>query len=296
MKNRMIILEDGFEQVPYNHNGFPVFTGSGWLSGYPGMEAAYHWHSDWEFCRVRKGHMACCINGRSVPLQEGQLLFINSGQLHKNFSPDGTDCMYDCILLHPSLVCGKFSAVDEGVRRITENSGFQYYVYDSGSAIHKQLDTLFGGIYSHMSSADPIHLLNVQAMTFSIACLLLENMPENDSMVNLDNRIPALRDMTGFIQAHYAEKLLVSDICRAANVSAGTCHNLFRRYLGMTPQRYLLLYRLEKASVLLKNTNLGMGHIAAATGFGGASYFSECFRSQYGMSPTEFRNSQPQNR
>ena len=102
--------------------------------------------------------------------------------------------------------------------------------------------------------------------------------------------IDAMRGMMGYIQLHYSEKILVSDISRAGKVGSSTCHALFRKLLGTSPMRYLQDYRMEKAAKLLTSTETSVSDIAEMTGFASPSYFTECFREKYAATPTAYRN------
>ncbi len=117
---------------------------------------------------------------------------------------------------------------------------------------------------------------------------LLKNISfgKNNS-INGDD-LKSMREMMGYIQMHYVEKILVSDISREGKVGNSTCHSLFRRFLGMSPMKYLLNYRLDKAVDLLENTYAPMSEIAEKTGFASPSYFAECFKEKYALTPSVY--------
>ncbi len=52
---------------------------------------------------------------------------------------------------------------------------------------------------------------------------------------------------------------------------------------------YIRRRRLEKAKFMLLNTNMTMGEIQVMCGFDSPSYFSRAFKTEYGVSPTEYR-------
>ena len=61
----------------------------------------------------------------------------------------------------------------------------------------------------------------------------------------------------------------------------------------MTPNDFVLNYRLKQATVLLKeNPGLQIADIAIQLGFGSSRYFSRCFKACYGMTPGEYRKKQ----
>ncbi len=73
----------------------------GRLRDFPRMRAACHWHDDLEFIRILAGSMTCYVDGATVAVGPGHGLFVNSCRLHFGYSPDGTDCLFICVLFHP---------------------------------------------------------------------------------------------------------------------------------------------------------------------------------------------------
>ena len=64
---------------------------------------------------------------------------------------------------------------------------------------------------------------------------------------------------------------------------------LFRRYLDRTPTRYYLELRLNRARLLLLQTDMSVLDVALACGFVSASHFSKCYRDVYGRTPRDQR-------
>ncbi len=56
----------------------------------------------------------------------------------------------------------------------------------------------------------------------------------------------AIWKMTGFIQDHYDLKITLSDIAAAGSICRSRCCELFSKYIGQTPNTYLVRYRIQK--------------------------------------------------
>ena len=63
---------------------------------------------------------------------------------------------------------------------------------------------------------------------------------------------------------------------------------------GITPNEYLRNMRLKRAAELLLDDRVSVAEVAYKTGFVDPSYFTRCFRSYYGMTPTQFQNKAPE--
>ena len=93
--------------------------------------------------------------------------------------------------------------------------------------------------------------------------------------------------------ARYFEPLTVSDLARAAGLSAAHFSREFRRTFGEAPHQYLLTRRLERAAALLRNTDRTVTEICFAVGLGSLGSFVTSFGRMYGMTPLAYRAAFP---
>jgi len=57
---------------------------------------------------------------------------------------------------------------------------------------------------------------------------------------------------------------------------------------GQTPREFITSIRLKRAIQLLENDGMTISEIAYQTGFSDPAYFSNCFKKQFGQSPSEY--------
>lgn len=110
------------------------------------------------------------------------------------------------------------------------------------------------------------------------------------SAVGLSNREMILQ-AAKTLREHYDQPLCLDDLLGTAAVSKSYFLRLFRQYMGTTPYNYLLCYRITQAKELLVLTDLPVGSIARAVGFGDESNFSTRFTAMTGQSPLQYRKS-----
>ena len=65
--------------------------------------------------------------------------------------------------------------------------------------------------------------------------------------------------------------------------------SLFQKYLGMSPQQFLIQFRITKAAQLLVETNLSVADISRSCGYNDSLAFSKSFKKIKSLSPTDFR-------
>lgn len=89
------------------------------------------------------------------------------------------------------------------------------------------------------------------------------------------------------------DDLSVSQAAKASGLSASRMRTVFREKMGLSPKRYQLKIRLDRAAELLVSTQTTIVEIAQQVGFRTAAAFSTAFVRAYGLPPTKFRNSGP---
>lgn len=84
---------------------------------------------------------------------------------------------------------------------------------------------------------------------------------------------------------HNSVASLASQLC----VEPRTLYNLFLRYAGCSPKKYLKNYCMDHAKYLLLHTTKGIGQISDEIGFSNQFHFSRMFRETIGMTPSQYR-------
>ena len=66
---------------------------------------------------------------------------------------------------------------------------------------------------------------------------------------------------------------------------------MFKEETGMYFSDYISMLRIRKAKMLLETTHQSVGDIARQVGIYDVSYFTQCFKKQVRLSPTQYRQS-----
>ncbi len=91
------------------------------------------------------------------------------------------------------------------------------------------------------------------------------------------------------MDAASAEDWPVQRLAAVSGVSEAHFARSFKRAFGVPPHRYLLTRRIERATALLRDTDLSITEIAFHTGWQSLGTFGRTFRDITGESPSEIR-------
>jgi AraC family transcriptional regulator of arabinose operon len=97
-----------------------------------------------------------------------------------------------------------------------------------------------------------------------------------------------IRHAVSFIEMNYAS-ITVNDVVEYIGFTRSYFTTIFKKKTGISPQDYLMQYRLKNASRLLLETDLPVHVIAEKVGYDDPLYFSKLFRKTYRVSPRAYR-------
>ncbi|MCG7537178.1 ATP-binding protein [Pseudoalteromonas sp. OOF1S-7] len=102
-----------------------------------------------------------------------------------------------------------------------------------------------------------------------------------------------IEQLEQWLAAHYADQsLTIKAILPTVAMSERQLQRKFKALLGQTFSEYVKKFRLNKGAEMLSD-GMSVTQVAFECGFSSQSYFSLCFKAQYGIAPSQFH---PQSR
>lgn len=98
-----------------------------------------------------------------------------------------------------------------------------------------------------------------------------------------------IREAVNFIERRYQDAITVDDMAHHCNLNKQYFSRLFKKELNISPQQFLIQYRLSKSCELLRNTTMTLHDIAREVGYSNQFNYSIAFKRQYQQSPTMWR-------
>ena len=226
--------------------------------------------------------------GLSTNLKKKEALFINKGALHmsNDMSEDGeyvTLTFPEELLFFFKESRMKYKYVWPYTRmdflrcyEIKEENEIISYLYD---------------IYNIYLNGSDMFEYDVSILITMIWRDLVKSLSKIDFIPNKKDveRQERVQVMLVYIHTHYADELSLKDIADAGMMSIAQCNRCFNKMLNVTPYEYLIQYRLQKATNLLKDATLNVTEISEIVGFNNVTHFIQAFKKVYGISPKKYR-------
>lgn len=236
-----------------------------------------HFHEYYVIGFVEKGERTLFCRNREYHLKKGNIVLFHPGDSHACAQTDGGSFDYRGFHISQNVM-SKLSG------EITEKNklpGFSQNVMNDAE-LAGYLKPLHELVMRGSKEFEKEELL------LFMLSLLLEKYGQPFENVTLECR-KEIDEACAFLQAHYAERISLEQICESVHLSKSALLRSFTREKGITPYRYLENIRIGEAKKLLEQ---GVAPVEAAmrTGFSDQSHFTNYFSRFIGVAPGVYRD------
>lgn len=123
-----------------------------------------------------------------------------------------------------------------------------------------------------------------------LCCSILYNLVKTLSAPPSTIKPQLMDEAVRYLESHYAESLHTEDLVKHMGYSRARLFTLFKRYTGLTPNDFLIRFRINKAKEMLIASTLPVAKVAISTGFSSPEYFNTVFKRYVGITPAEYRH------
>lgn len=248
-----------------------VFRSAGALdrieARFEGVAFAPHRHDTYAIGVTLAGVQTFDYRGSTRHSLPGQMVILHPDELHDGRSGDASSFQYRTAYVAPSDIQQAI-----GGRPLPFIKG--------GVSDDSRLKGVVGALLDDL--ARPLVGLEYEQAVTDLAAALLQvagaDMP--GEIANL----AAVRRARDFIEANLDSPLTLSDLEQVAQHDRWRLSRDFRALLGVSPYRFLVFRRLERACRML-GEGMGLADTALANGFADQSHFTRQFKKAYGMTP-----------
>lgn len=282
--------ESGLELLSHGTKAFPAACYQDDLAV---REVPWHWHDELEVAVVTEGCARILAGSETYLVGPGEAVFTNSGVFHADRAEGEGPCRYHSIVFHPELVGGSYDSIfwQEYVRPLIEDRSIEGIHLKRTDPWQAQAIDAFERAWQSCVWEEPGYPFRVRSALSELFLLIRENrsvsrkLPDQKQLRDSQR----VKEMLQFIAAAYADPITLEQIAASAAISKSECLRCFRGVLRTSPIQYLRDYRLQQAAQQLRSSDQKVSEIARGCGFLEMSYFSKTFRSKFGCSPVEYR-------
>lgn len=92
-----------------------------------------------------------------------------------------------------------------------------------------------------------------------------------------------------YVVVHVDEKLTLESVAKGVFLNKSYVSHIFKKITGMSFIDYLVEVKVDRAKILLRDSNIRIYDIAASIGYSNPEYFTKNFKKKIGMSPSAYR-------
>jgi len=150
-------------------------------------------------------------------------------------------------------------------------------------SLHNELKTVMDNIYDISKNISFASKLSVTGLIYEFFSVLMQNS-------SLDQKTNLINSALKIIDYNYCTNISVEQIAERLSVDPAYFSRRFKEKMGMSPKKYILHKRMERAKELLSITDAGIFEISNSVGYEDQFYFCRVFKKKCGMTPGQFRN------
>lgn len=234
-----------------------------------------HWHDQLELLLFLTGKTKVLCDDTLYPIEYGDMVVINPCVLHQNFGGS-----YYCIHIQKEFFKNVGCDSSDIMPLIKADSNIMRMVERMCAAGQEKYE------WSQME----VKAVAYQLMAYLVKKYKTEAAQEEKETTKL-GKTGQVNQILDYVANHCGEKMTTATLARLCHLNENYLCALFKSKMGTTVGEYIQHFRIEKATVLLKNTSFSVTEIAAQVGFDDPGYFTRVFKKHTGVTPREFRKS-----
>jgi AraC-like DNA-binding protein len=277
-----------YEKMDVMDKNLPIIFHEDHMSIRTGLDHfSSHWHDTIELLYFTKGEAEIKCNSIELLAKEGDLIVINSNELHQAFcASDSVD--YYCIIFDTSLLQGLHVGACEAkyINPISQNR----ILFQNKVERDKEVARYIKEFVVEYKEKKIGYEMAVKATIYQLIVLLLRNHVQLTlTSKEYDERMRNLKRFNGileYIENHYADKITIDKLCTMVHLSRFYFCREFKNITGKPLGQYLNEIKIGKAKSMLKDSDVNITEVALACGFDDISYFSRLFKKYEKVSPS----------
>ncbi|TRZ45081.1 hybrid sensor histidine kinase/response regulator transcription factor [Robertkochia solimangrovi] len=129
-------------------------------------------------------------------------------------------------------------------------------------------------------------LITSRQLIFNKYFSIISDLPQDMQTNSLDKEF--IEKVFFYINENISDPdISVESLANKLNLSRSQVYRKIKSLTDQSPNEFIRNVRLQKARQILESGNTNIGNVCYAVGFASPSYFSKCFKQNFGILPTE---------
>ena len=251
-----------------------------------------HRHNFVEVIYMCKGSTTHIIDGNTVVLEEGDLLFLNQNAVQEILPAGEGDIAVNFIIL-PQFFDTAFQMIgaDENLLRdflvgsLCEDSRRTSYLYFHVADVLPIQNLIENMVWSLLNNQWNKRSSNQLTMGLLFLHLInhIEKMETGGKAYHQEFEVAVLN----YVETHYKEGNL-SELAQLMGYNLYWLSHEIKKRTGKTYKELVQTKRMNQAAYMLTNSRVSVSEIIRMVGYDNSSYFHRKFKERFGVSPKEF--------
>lgn len=261
----------------------------------PGVMVRAHIHDYIEILYAQSGHFRILLNSRDYTFRAGDMVLINSNEIHNVFALGEDVNSYICIKFEPEMLYTSQSLLEMKYLMpfILKDSTHQK-IFTEEEIKATILPSILCNIYTEYTEASYGFELAIRTDILTLFLYILRNWHKQNIDLYID--VPINKEMEkqfkkvfDYIEDHYQGDITAREMAKYCNMSYSYFSRMFKKVMKKSFKEYLSYVRISKAEKLLISSDSNITEIAQECGFSTSSYFIAQFKEYKGISPKQYR-------
>lgn len=127
-------------------------------------------------------------------------------------------------------------------------------------------------------------------LLFSLEGLRNEKTTEEISFIIEKNDNHLIYEILRYLNQNIDQRITLEMMEKYSGYNRNKINSEFQKELNTTVMRYFIRMRMKLAAAIIRDTEIPMAEVALRVGYPDVGYFNRTFKSHYGKTPGEYRN------
>lgn len=246
-----------------------------------------HWHEEVEIIYIKKGNIIIYIGDEKFSAREGELFFVNTGELHFMESEDMGVEYYTILFPLTFLSFQIEDALEQEVFMPLRQKKLLMPTKVKQIETEKCMIDMIRKVIEINEEKQKGYQLKTRIFLLELLEIFLRE--DRLRQADITSRTEMQRELLAYIQEHYTEKITLSMLAKEFHLSEKYISWYFKEHFYISFMQYVSHLRMTRAKHLLYSTEHSITEIAFSCGYPSVNFFIRSFKEAHGITPLQYR-------